>query len=95
MGESEKRIRAICSDYGFRFDLHAPAGSLPIVQQQQVEIVKVLFTNAELSWTNLPPCCRPRRWRGCLSRPFPGEAERHYFTTHKLRGHGDGGHHVS
>ena len=31
MGESEKRIRAICSDYGFRFDLHAPAGSLPIV----------------------------------------------------------------
>lgn len=67
MGESEKRIRAICGDYGFRFDLHAPAGSLPIVQQQQVEIVKVLLpTPISLSWTNPPQCCRPRRWRDCL-----------------------------
>lgn len=88
MGESEKRIRAICSDYGFRFDLHAPAGSLPIVQQQQVEIVKVLFTNAEIIILDEPTAVLPpQEVEGLFKavRFLVKQGKTIIFITHKLK----------
>lgn len=67
MGESEKRIRAICGDYGFRFDLHAPRRACPLYSNSRWRSSRCcLPTPISLSWTNPPQCCRPRRWRDCL-----------------------------
>lgn len=45
---SEKRILEICKKYHFNFPLYKKVSSLPIALQQQVEIVKVLFKQAEI-----------------------------------------------
>ncbi len=46
--ESEKRIREICDRYGFEIDLHKKIYDMSVSEKQTVEIVKVLYRNAEL-----------------------------------------------
>ena len=100
MGESEKRIRA-----------HLRRLRLPLLtstrprraacphcgQQQQVESVKVLFTNADIIILDEPTAVLPpRRWRDWL-RPTASlvkQGKTIISRTHEAeRGHGDGGHH--
>ena len=59
LAASEKKINAICKDYGFKFNLHANVDDLPVVLQQQVEIVKVLFRQAEIIILDEPTAVLP------------------------------------
>ena len=44
----EAKIKEICEEYGFHFELNALVRDLPIAVQQQVEIVKVLYRKADI-----------------------------------------------
>ena len=43
-----KRIRELASEFGFEIDPDAPTRQLPMGQQQQVEILKLLYRNVEV-----------------------------------------------
>ncbi len=46
--ESEKKIKDICDKYGFEIDLHKKIYDMSVSEKQTVEIVKVLFRDAEI-----------------------------------------------
>jgi simple sugar transport system ATP-binding protein len=85
---SEKRIRAICDEYGFHFDLKAKLRDLPIVIQQQIEIVKVLFRKAEIIILDEPTAVLPPQEVEGLFRAIRfliRQGKTILFITHKLK----------
>lgn len=85
---SEKKIQAICQRYNFRLDLHAKARDLPIVMQQQVEIVKVLYREAEIIILDEPTAVLPpQEIEGLLNaiRFLIKQGKTIIFITHKLK----------
>ncbi len=86
--KSEEKVKAICKEYGFRFDLSARVDNLPIVLQQQVEIVKVLFKNADILIFDEPTAVLPPQEIEGLFRAFKFLKEKGntiIFITHKLK----------
>jgi simple sugar transport system ATP-binding protein len=85
---SEKKIRAICDEYGFHFDLKAKARDLAIVIQQQIEIVKVLFKKAEIIILDEPTAVLPPQEVEGLFRAIRflvQQGKTILFITHKLK----------
>ncbi len=86
--ESESKIRNICEEYGFHFDLHALVRDLPIAAQQQVEIVKVLYRNAEVIILDEPTAVLPyQEVQGLFKaiRYLISQGKTVLFITHKLK----------
>lgn len=86
--KSRKRIEGICREYGFHFNLNEKVGNLPIVLQQQVEIVKVLFRDAEILIFDEPTAVLPPQEIEGLFKAFRFlKAKGHtiLFITHKLK----------
>ena len=86
--ESEERIKAICAEYGFHFDLHTLVRDLPIAVQQQVEIVKVLYRNAEIIILDEPTAVLPyQEVQGLFKaiRYLISQGKTVLFITHKLK----------
>ena len=84
----EKRVKEICEEYGFHFDLHAMVRDLPIATQQQVEIVKVLYRNAEIIILDEPTAVLPyQEVQGLFKaiRYLITQGKTVLFITHKLR----------
>ena len=46
--DARKRLASLCESYGVELDLDAPVGSLPVGQQQWVEILKAIYVGAEI-----------------------------------------------
>ena len=88
MAACERKILAICWEYGFAFDLHVDAASLPVVQQQQVEIVKVLYRNAQIIILDEPTAVLPpQEIEGLFKaiRFLIQQGKTILFITHKLK----------
>ena len=86
--ECEKRIHSICNEYGFHFDLHVLIRDLPVAVQQQVEIVKVLYRNAEIIILDEPTAVLPyQEVQGLFKaiRYLIGKGKTVLFITHKLK----------
>ena len=86
--QCEKRILNICNEYGFHFDLHALIRDLPIAIQQQVEIVKVLYRNAEVIILDEPTAVLPyQEIQGLFKaiRYLISQGKTVLFITHKLK----------
>lgn len=84
----EKKIRAICDEYGFHFDLKAKVRDLPVVVQQQIEIVKVLFRKAEIIILDEPTAVLPPQEVEGLFRAIRfllRQGKTILFITHKLK----------
>lgn len=56
---SEEKIERLCREYRFHFSLSERVENLPIVLQQQIEIVKVLFRDAEILIFDEPTAVLP------------------------------------
>jgi ABC-type uncharacterized transport systems, ATPase components len=85
---NEKKVREICEEYGFDFNLKAKAHTLPIVKQQQVEIVKVLYKKAEIIILDEPTSVLPPQEVEGLFRAIRFLVEQGktvLFITHKLK----------
>lgn len=88
LAASEKKVQKICEQYGFHFNLHAKARNLPIVMQQQVEIVKVLYREAEIIILDEPTAVLPpQEIEGLLNaiRFLIKQGKTVLFITHKLK----------
>ncbi len=48
MAEAQRRVGALCAQYGFALDPGAIVGTLSVGEQQRVEIIKVLYRGADL-----------------------------------------------
>ena len=86
--ESKKKILAICGEYGFQFDLNAIVRDLPIVIQQQIEIVKVLFKEARIIILDEPTAVlTPQGVEGLFKaiRSLVNKGKTIIFITHKLK----------
>lgn len=86
--KDEATIRSLCKQYGFNFNLKAKISDLPIVLQQQVEIVKVLFRQAEVLIFDEPTAVLPPQEIEGLFRAFKALKEKGHtilFITHKLK----------
>ena len=84
----ERRIQKICDEYGFHFDLHTLVRDLPIAVQQQVEIVKVLYRNAEIIILDEPTAVLPyQEVQGLFKaiRYLISQGKTVLFITHKLK----------
>lgn len=84
----EKKIQQICEEYGFHFDLHTLVRDLPIAVQQQVEIVKVLYRNAEIIILDEPTAVLPyQEVQGLFKaiRYLIQQGKTVLFITHKLK----------
>lgn len=85
---SERKIKTICNEYGFHFDLRAKIRDLPIVIQQQIEIVKVLFRKAEIIILDEPTAVLPPQEVEGLFRAIRfllQQGKTILFITHKLK----------
>lgn len=85
---SRKKIQNICDEYGFRFNLDAVVRDLPIVIQQQIEIVKVLFKQAEIIILDEPTAVLPPQEVEGLFRAIRflvKQGKTILFITHKLK----------
>ncbi len=86
--ECEEKIKKICEEYGFHFDLHALVRDLPIAVQQQVEIVKVLYRKAEIIILDEPTAVLPyQEVQGLFKaiRYLVSQGKTVLFITHKLK----------
>lgn len=86
--KDESKIHALCKEYGFHFDLNEKICDLPIVIQQQVEIVKVLFREADVLIFDEPTAVLPPQEIEGLFKAFRVlKAKGHtiLFITHKLK----------
>lgn len=85
--ESERKVKKICEEYHFSFPLHKKVKSLPIALQQQVEIVKVLFKNANIIILDEPTAVLTPQGIEGLFRAMKFLVEQGktiIFITHKL-----------
>lgn len=83
-----KKVQAICDEYGFHFDLNALVRELPIVIQQQIEIVKVLFKQAKIIILDEPTAVLPPQEVEGLFRAvrfLVKQGKTIIFITHKLK----------
>ncbi len=88
LSKSEEKIKSICKEYGFNFDLYANIDDLPVVLQQQVEIVKVLFREAEIIILDEPTAVLPpQEIEGLFKamRFLIAQGKTILFITHKLK----------
>ena len=84
----EEKIKEICEEYGFHFDLHAMVRDLPIAVQQQVEIVKVLYRKADIIILDEPTAVLPyQEVQGLFKaiRYLVSQGKTVLFITHKLK----------
>lgn len=85
---SEIKISDICEEYNFRIPLNRKVKNLPIAVQQQVEIVKVLFKDAEIVILDEPTAVlTPQGIRGLFRamRSLVANGKTILFITHKLK----------
>ena len=83
---SRRASRKVIERYHLHVNLSAYVGALSIGEQQKVEILKLLLSNARILIFDEPPACWLRkRWRG-FSMSLPAEADGFaiLFITHKL-----------
>lgn len=88
LSKSEEKIKSICKEYGFNFDIHANIDDLPVVLQQQVEIVKVLFREAEIIILDEPTAVLPPQEIEGLFKAMKfliAQGKTILFITHKLK----------
>lgn len=86
--ESAKKIKQICDEYGFHFELNALVRDLPIAVLQQVEIVKVLFRRADIIILDEPTAVLPyQEIQGLFKaiRHLVSQGKTILFITHKLK----------
>lgn len=85
---SEEKIERLCREYRFHFSLSERVENLPIVLQQQIEIVKVLFRDAEILIFDEPTAVLPPQEIEGLFKAFRFLKEKGHtvlFITHKLK----------
>lgn len=86
--ESAEKIKKICEEYGFHFELNVLVRDLPIAVQQQVEIVKVLFRKADIIILDEPTAVLPyQEIQGLFKaiRYLISQGKTVLFITHKLK----------
>lgn len=86
--ESAGKVKQICEEYGFHFDLNTLIRDLPISVQQQVEIVKVLFRKADIIILDEPTAVLPYQEVQGLFRAIRyliSQGKTILFITHKLK----------
>ena len=86
--ESSEKIKNICEEYGFHFDLNTLVRDLPVAVQQQVEIVKVLFRKADIIILDEPTAVLPyQEIQGLFKaiRYLISQGKTVIFITHKLK----------
>lgn len=86
--ESADKVKKICEEYGFHFDLHTLIRDLPVAVQQQVEIVKVLFRKADIIILDEPTAVLPyQEIQGLFKaiRYLISQGKTVIFITHKLK----------
>ena len=86
--ESADKVKNICEEYGFHFDLHTLVRDLPVAVQQQVEIVKVLFRKADIIILDEPTAVLPyQEIQGLFKaiRYLISQGKTVIFITHKLK----------
>lgn len=86
--ESAEKVKKICEEYGFHFDLNTLVRDLPISVQQQVEIVKVLFRKADIIILDEPTAVLPyQEIQGLFKaiRYLISQGKTIIFITHKLK----------
>ena len=84
----EAKIKEICEEYGFHFELNALVRDLPIAVQQQVEIVKVLYRKADIIILDEPTAVLPyQEVQGLFKaiRYLVSQGKTVLFITHKLK----------
>ena len=86
-GRMEGEVRRLADTYGLPIDPHARIDDLSLGEQQRVEILKLLFRNADLLILDEPTAVlTPREIAGLFAtlRRIVGEGRSVIFITHKL-----------
>ena len=86
--KSKNKIREICKKYSFDIPLDRKVSSLPIATQQQVEIVKVLYKDADIIILDEPTAVlTPQGIEGLFKamRFLVNNGKTIIFITHKLK----------
>lgn len=86
--KSEKRIIEICKKYNFNIPLNRKVNTLPLAIQQQVEIVKVLFKDADVIILDEPTAVlTPQGIEGLFNamRNLVENGKTILFISHKLK----------
>ncbi len=88
MKKNIKKVEEICDSYDFRLPLKSRIDELPVSVLQQVEIVKVLYREAQLIIFDEPTSVlTPQGVRGLFKamRELTGKGKTILFITHKLK----------
>lgn len=86
--ESRRKVEEICKKYNFNIPLDALVNDLPIATLQQVEIVKVLYRNADIIILDEPTSVlTPQGVQGLFDaiRYLVKQGKTVIFITHKLK----------
>lgn len=86
--ESRRKVEEICKKYNFNIPLDALVNDLPIATLQQVEIIKVLYRNADIIILDEPTSVlTPQGVQGLLDaiRFLVKQGKTVIFITHKLK----------
>lgn len=87
MSVAAKRVKKLMDSYGLDVDLNRRAGSLPLGLQQQVEILKVLYREADVLIMDEPTAVLAPQERDGLFRTlaeFRSQGKAVVLVTHKL-----------
>lgn len=87
MAEHERRIQALCTEYGFEIDVRAPVWKLPMGMRQRAEIAKSLYRNARILVLDEPTSVlAPGEIKGLLDSlsRLKAAGTTVLFVTHKL-----------
>lgn len=85
--QAEGRIKALCRDYGIDLDLGARVSDLPVGKQQWVEILKALFSGAQILILDEPTAVlTPQEAEGLFGalRQMASQGRTVAVITHKL-----------
>ncbi len=86
--DAEIRVNEIMAEFGLQIPLHIPVGELPVGEQQQIEILKLLYRDSDLFILDEPTAVlTPReisRFFDIL-RKMQGKGKTILIITHKLK----------
>ena len=86
--EANRRIKALCKQYGFEADPNALVADLPVGVQQRVEIIKALYRHADILILDEPTAVlTPQEIEDLFRamRSLVAEGKSIIFITHKLK----------
>lgn len=86
--QARKKIQDLCEKYNFQIPLDENIDALPVAMMQQVEIVKVLYRNAEIIILDEPTSVlTPQGVEGLFKaiRSLTAQGKTIIFITHKLK----------